>query len=131
MIMPQIHGTHLTKFSVAEDGASVSLGFADENGASCALVLPAECLRPLIMTLPEMMRQSLTRQYRDPSLRLVYPVDSWEIEGSSEPGRLILTLRTPDGFQVSFALLRGEIEDIASTTAEADALSLLGGATRN
>jgi hypothetical protein len=129
--MAVIHGTHLTTFSVAADGASVSLGFAGEDGASSSLVLPADCLKALIMTLPEMMRQSLSRQYRDPSLRLVYPVGSWEIEAASEPGRLILTLGTPDGFRISFALLRDEIEDIASTTAAAEAGNLLCGVTRN
>jgi len=126
-----IRGKHLTKFSVATDGESVSLGFADENGAPCALELPAECLKPLMMTLPEMMRQSLTRQYQDPNLRLVYPVASWALAAANEPGRLILTLRTPDGFHVSFALLRHEIEDIAATTAEAEADNLLCGITRN
>ncbi|HXQ52451.1 MAG TPA: hypothetical protein VN802_15260 [Stellaceae bacterium] len=129
--MSVIHGKHLTKFSVAADGATVSLGFASADGAHCALVLPAECLKPLVMTLPEMMRQSLSRRYQDPNLRLVYPVDSWDLEASTEPSRLILTLRTPDGFHVSFALLRDDIADIALTTEEADALNLLCGATRN
>jgi hypothetical protein len=32
-----------------------------------SLVLPAECLRALIMNLPEMMQQALRRRYHDPS----------------------------------------------------------------
>jgi hypothetical protein len=76
-------------------------------------VLPAECLQAMIMSLPEMMRQALQRRYRDPSLRLVYPVGDWRLEGSTEPGKLILTLSTGDGFAVSFALAADQLAHIA------------------
>src|SRR5260370_23933598 len=78
--MTIIRAKHLTTFSVAPDGSSVAIGVADEEGQSAALMLPAECLMALIMTLPDMMRRALRLQHGDPSLRLVYPVASWEVE---------------------------------------------------
>jgi hypothetical protein len=54
--MTTIRAQRLTKFSVAADGGSVALGVADEEGRAGALMLPTECLKQLMMTLPEMMR---------------------------------------------------------------------------
>lgn len=76
-------------------------------------MLPTECLKALIMTLPDMMRRALRLQHHDPSLRLVYPVASWEIELSSQPGTFILTLRTPDNFHVSFALTASDLQEMS------------------
>jgi hypothetical protein len=110
-----IRAHRLTTFSVAADGASVSIGVADESGTPCALVLPSECLQALVMTLPEMASQSLRRRHRDPDLRLVFPVESWAVETSTEAQRLILTFSTSDGFQASFALFAGELLRMATT----------------
>jgi hypothetical protein len=112
--MTVIKGARLTTFEVAADGSTVSINVADENATPVSLVLPSECLTAMIMSLPEMMRQSLQRRHRDPSLRLVYPVGDWELEASTDPGRLILTLRTPDGFHVSFAVAADELKRIAA-----------------
>ena len=71
--MTIIRAQRLTKFSVAADGGSIAIGVADEEDRTCALMLPTECLRELMMTLPEMMRRALRLQHDDPSLRLVYP----------------------------------------------------------
>jgi hypothetical protein len=75
------------------------------------------------MTLPDVLRRSLLLRYRDDSMRVVYPVGSWEVEGAPVPGTVIVTLRTPDGFTVSFALPALELLRMsmrsASTSAEA------------
>ena len=121
--MTKIRADQLTTFAIAEDGASVSLGFADAEGTAGALELPADCLKALLMTMPEIMRQSLVRRYRDLSLRVVYPLSAWTLEASSERGRLILTLRTPDDFYIAFTLTTtqfAEIGAMAVTVAEAD-----------
>jgi hypothetical protein len=75
-------------------------------------------LTGLIMTLPEIMRQALWKQHRDSSLRLVYPVGEWTVEESECPGALILTLRTPDGFQMSFAVSHDDLRDMAKVGVE-------------
>ncbi len=114
-VMTTIRAHKLTTFSVAADGASVSIGVADESGSPCALVLPSECLQALVMTLPEMASQSLRRGRGDPDLRLVFPVENWAIESSTEAQRLILTFSTSDGFRASFALFADELLRMATT----------------
>src|SRR5581483_1822559 len=102
--MTIINGAALTTFEIAPDGSTVSIHVADAEQRPASLVLPSECLAALIMTLPRMMRQALQRRYRDSSLRLVYPMDAWALEASTERDKLILTLSTADGFDVSFAV---------------------------
>src|SRR5215472_12824311 len=111
--MTILRAKRLTTFSVAPDGASIEIGVADEEGQARALIFPADCLRELMMTLPEMMRRALRLQNDDPSLRLVYRTAGWEVERSRAPGTFIVTLRTPDGFHVSFALTESDLSDMA------------------
>ena len=115
-----LRAARLTSYSVAADGTGISIGVADEEGREGALILPTECLRSLIMTLPDMMRRALRLQHGDPSLRLVYPVASWEIERSTEPGIFILTLRTPDRFHVSFAMAAEALRDMAEPASDSE-----------
>jgi hypothetical protein len=116
--MTMIRAKHLTTFSVAPDGSSVAIGIADEEGQAAALTLSAECLRALIMTLPDMMRRALRLQHGDPSLRLVYPVADWEIERSTRPGLHIVTLRTSDGFHVSFAMTTKDLREMSEAVGD-------------
>jgi hypothetical protein len=116
--MTMIRAKQLTTFSVAPDGSSVAIGVADEEGQAAALMLPAECLRALIMTLPDMMRRALRLQHGDPTLRLVYPVAGWEIERSTRPEIRIVTLRTSDGFHVSFAMTTRGLREMSEAVAE-------------
>jgi hypothetical protein len=111
--MTILRASRLTTCSVAADGTGVAIGVADEDGRESALVLPTECLKALIMTLPDMMRRALRLQHQDPTLRLVYPVASWEIELGTEPRTFILTLRTPDNFHVSFALAASDFQEMS------------------
>jgi len=71
------------------------------------------------MTLPEMVRRSLRRRYHDGTMRVVYPLGSWEVERSPQPGTVIVTLRTPDGFQVSFGVAALEMLRMATQSASA------------
>jgi hypothetical protein len=116
--MTIIRAKCLTTFSVAPDGCTIAIGVADEEGSAGALILPADCLKELMMTLPEMMRQALRHQHDDPSLRLVYRTAGWEVERSKVPGTFIVTLRTPDGFHISFALTAADLADMAGAAHE-------------
>jgi hypothetical protein len=109
-----IRAKSLTTFSVAPDGANIAIGVADEDGKAGALTLPTDCLRELMMTLPEMMRRALRLQHDDPSLRLVYRTAGWEVERSTVSGTFIVTLRTLDEFHVSFALTSADLSDMAA-----------------
>jgi len=112
--MTTIRAKSLTTFSVAPDGANIAIGVADEEGKPGALTLPTDCLRELMMTLPEMMRRALRLQHDDPGLRLVYRTAGWEVERSTVSGTVIVTFRTPDGFHVSFALTAADLSDMAA-----------------
>jgi hypothetical protein len=121
--MTAIRGAQLTNFEVAANGETFSLHLMDEEARPATLVLPTDCLNALIMTLPDVLRRSLLLRYRDDSMRVVYPIGSWEVEGAPAAGTVIVTLRTPDGFTVSFVrpaldLLRMGMRS-ASTSAEA------------
>jgi hypothetical protein len=111
-----IRAKRLTTFSLAPDGGSIAIGIADEEGRSGALMLPADCLKELIMTLPEMMRRALRLQHDDAGLRLVYSAAGWEVERSKVPGTFSVTLRIPDGFHVSFALTAADLSAMADAT---------------
>ncbi len=102
--MTVIRGIQLTTFDVAPDGESVSIHVTDDQGLPATLVLPSDCLHALMMTLPEMVRRSLQARFRDPSMRVVYPLGSWNLERSVVRGSVIVTLRTDDGFAVSFGV---------------------------
>ena len=93
----------------------------DEQARPGALILPTECLNALLMTLPDIVKRSLQQRFPDQAMRVVYPVGSWEVEGGSPPGTVIATLRTPDGFEVSFALPALELLRMASQGASASA----------
>ncbi len=112
--MTILRATRLTTFSIAPDGTGVAIGVADEEGREGALLVPTECLKALIMALPDMMRRALQVQHGDPSLRLVYPAVGWEVESSTQPGTVILTLRTPDNFDVSFAVTQNDLQELAA-----------------
>jgi len=75
MDMNVIRGRQLTGFGVAPEGECVAI-----------------------------LRRSLRLRFHDESLRLVYPMGHWEVAGSAVQGGAIVTLETPDGFQVSFSL---------------------------
>jgi hypothetical protein len=114
---------------VTPDGESVSIHVTDDEGHPGTLVLPSECLHALTMTLPEIVRRSLQARFRDPSMRVVYPVCSWNLERSAVPGNVIVTLRTPDGFSVSFGL--SPLELLRMWTQSASTSSETGGVIGN
>jgi hypothetical protein len=51
-------------------------------------------------------------------LRLVYPVASWEIEYSARPELRIVTLRTSDGFHVSFGITTKDLREMSEAVAD-------------
>jgi hypothetical protein len=114
-MMTTLRASKLTTFSVAPDGATVSIGVADDLGEPAALVLPSSCLQALVMTVPEMASQALQRKSGDPKLRLVFPVANWTLERATGSDRLILTFLTTDAYRVSFALSVEELVKIVDT----------------
>ena len=109
----QIDAAELTTFDVEADGQSVRINVRDHAGRPAALSLPADCLTQLLMALPKMMQKALHNRYRDPSLRVTYPLESFNVElgnaSTSASQQFILTLGTPGGFSVSFSASSAEM----------------------
>lgn len=110
----------LTTYKISEDGQSVTLKMLDELGAEAALSFGIGELGNLVMTLPGLIETALQRQLRDGSFRFAYPVGSWAIEESTDPSSLIVTLRTKDGFGVSFSMPRGNAMRLAHSLSEVE-----------
>lgn len=97
----------LTTFEVDPAGRHVQLDFVDCAGKKGCIVLPADSLQQLLMSLPKMVQTALRSRHGDNSLRLVHPLNTYSLEiGEPDPaghGQLILTLCTEGGFSVSFS----------------------------
>jgi hypothetical protein len=109
----------LTTYEVGADGKSVAISVEDTSGKGTTLRMKITELGNLVMTLPSIIEAALRRQYRDTSLRFAYPLGAWEIEPASDPENLIVTMRTEDGFGVSFSLPRSRADRLGQAIASA------------
>ncbi|MBX9587789.1 MAG: hypothetical protein K2X43_00700 [Hyphomonadaceae bacterium] len=117
--MTEIAGKSLVHCDVAQDGSEVRLNFESASGSPISIALPMGCIEQLLMTLPAVVSMAIRAKYRDDSLRLVFPLGDWKLEtGGGKKAALILTLKTPDGFEVAFTVVREDLM-LMSSTAEA------------
>jgi hypothetical protein len=107
----------LARFETGDDGMSISLIAEDDTGRSFRLTFPTTVLSSLVMTLPQMVTAAVQRQRNDPSTRLVYPLAESRMELSTDFATRILTLTTPDGFTVSFALTSEQFRELVRSDA--------------
>jgi hypothetical protein len=110
-----LRGERLTGWAVAPGGGHVELGFEDKAGQAQSLSLPVELLSALLMTIPRMLRQALDAQFGDGSLRIIHELGGWQLERAAGLDAVMLTMRTPDGFEVTFALPAAEAGNLAAT----------------
>jgi len=118
-IVTEIVGKHLTTFEVAADGKECRLNLIDRDGQPAAVILPVDCLKELLLTLPRVIARALQATYHDDTVRVAYHLDRWGMERAHD-GRLILTMGTQDGFEISFAVWPSDLERIAYATADYD-----------
>jgi hypothetical protein len=102
----------LTTCEIGEGGAQIRLHMLDEAGRQVTLELPAALAGSLILTLPQLMDRCL-QQLRGDATRLVFPTQRWALEGAAEAEAFILTLETPDGFRVAFAVSMDDARGLA------------------
>ncbi|MEM9354678.1 MAG: hypothetical protein AAGB04_00560 [Pseudomonadota bacterium] len=102
--MKDIEVAGLTTLKVSQDGTSFRMGVRTREGREAALVFPSESLKSLLIDLFRASDTAFKRQLDDNNVKLVYPIDDFALQAAVEDDRLILTLRTHDGFDASFAL---------------------------
>lgn len=100
----EIVGRGLTGCQVDPTGVSFRLNLESVDGHPASVILPVDCLRSLLMTLPHVIEKALKARYRDDTLKIVYPMSSFALEAAAGSNSTILTMNTADGFKVSFAL---------------------------
>ena len=114
----EIDVASLTTCQVAPEGYCVRLNFEDVLGRPATLRLTSACAQQLTMTLPHLLSKALQARYRDRSLRAVFPLGDWRLEAAAGSKDLVLTMITPDGFEVAFSLGASAIARIASALEE-------------
>jgi hypothetical protein len=100
----EINVVTLTTCQVAPDGDYVHLNFEDALGRPATLRLTRARIHQLAMTLPQLLSKALQARYGDSSLRAVFPLGDWRLETAAGSKDLILTMMTPDGFEVAFSV---------------------------
>lgn len=111
----EIDVASLTTCHVAPDGYYIHLNFEDALGQPATLSLTSACVQQLIMTLPHLLSKALKAQHHgDGSIRAVFPLSEWRLEAAAGSKDFILSMMTPDGFEVAFSLSEPMIEQITS-----------------
>jgi hypothetical protein len=88
---------------VSPDGKNLRLRVRDQNGQVVAVSFPTEWLNAMLAAVPH------------PSgADTVHPLDSWSMDRSCDGQDLVLTLRTPQGQAVSFAIKPWQVEGMAT-----------------
>jgi hypothetical protein len=101
--MTDIQIDRLINFETAADGTAVRLIIKDSAGQTLGIIMNIETLSSLLMTMPTIASSAVKRAHGDPRMRITYPAKEFQIEEG--PGDLrILTIGTPEGFNVSFSL---------------------------
>lgn len=116
----EIVGKALTTCQVDPTGDSFRIIMEDTEGRPASVVLPTDCLRSLLMTLPNVIEQALKARYRDDTLKVVYPMGGFSLQAAAGSDSKILTMTTPDGFKVSFALSPEDAGGLAMSLVDID-----------
>jgi hypothetical protein len=88
---------------VAADGSTVELEFLDHAGTQVALELSLDQAEAVVMTLPHLLANATKLRTGSDDARYVFGLSDWCIEGANR-SCLIATLKTTDGFEVSFGI---------------------------
>lgn len=104
----------LSGCEVSGDGETISLRVANAEGEQVRISLSPSQAGSLAMTLPRLLSAALKAKYDDPSVRIVFPVDSCNLEEAPGRSELILSLKSPDGFEVCFCVAPEIIRGLAN-----------------
>ncbi|MEA2726720.1 MAG: hypothetical protein QOD93_745 [Acetobacteraceae bacterium] len=98
-----IDATELIGVRMSADGKRLRIRIRDQGGQTVSLTLPTCWLNAMLNALP-----------RSSGGDTVHPLDSWSMERMHNGQDLVLTLRTPEGKAVSFAMKPWQVEGMAT-----------------
>jgi hypothetical protein len=100
----RIVSRQLTTCSVIEGGKTISFDFVGQAGESVSIEMPFDQAELIVMTIPRLLSAALKMQTGDAQARYVFSVGTWSLELAKDQNYRILSVRTPDGFEVAFAI---------------------------
>lgn len=100
----RIISRQLTTCGGADGGKTIILGFIRDSGSPVSIEMPFDQAASLVMTLPHLLSSALKLQTGEAKARYVFPISEWKLQSSQDPDCLLLTMQTPDGFEVAFAV---------------------------
>jgi hypothetical protein len=112
----------LSTYNVDTKGDTITLDLLDEAHQKFTLQMSVDQVGMLVMTLPSLIEIALKRRFRDTTFRYSYAAGACAVEQAADPNALIMTMRTTDGFGLSFTVSRDHAKKLS------EALSL-GAAT--
>jgi hypothetical protein len=128
----EIESAELTTCDVTRDGEVIRLHFVDLAGNPVSLRLPFDQPGALAMTLPGLLTRALKARCGNEGSRFVFPLGEWFLEGMADGRAVIVTLKTTDGFEVSFAAPHDMCRSLASELKrEAAVVAAVAPARRN
>lgn len=98
-----IEATELLGLRMSSDGTCLRLRIRDQHGQTVTLSLPVCWLNAMLNAVP-----------RPAEADTVHLLDSWSMDRPGSGEDLVLTLRTPDGQAVSFAMKPWQVEGMAT-----------------
>ncbi len=96
--------SQLTTCSVTEGGKTIGLDFVGQSGEPVSIEMPFDQAASIVMTIPRLLSAALKTQTQDAQARYVFSLGNWSLELAKDQNCRILSLRTPDGFEVVFAI---------------------------
>jgi len=82
----------------------VIIDFVGQAGESVSIAMPFDQAESIVMTIPRLLSAALKMQTGDAEARYVFSVGNWSLEVAKDQNYRILAVRTPDGFEVAFAI---------------------------
>ena len=98
-----IDATELIGVRMSADGKRLRLRVRDQNGQTVAFSLPTCWFNAMLSAMPN-----------STGCDTVHSLDSWSMDRMGNGQDLVLTLRTPEGHAVSFAMKPSQIEGMAT-----------------
>ena len=98
-----IDATELIDVRMSADGKSLRLCVRNQSGQRVSFSFPADWLNAMLNAVPQAHRPDT-----------VHPLDSWSMDRIGNGQDLVLTLRTPEGRVISFAIKSWQVEGMAT-----------------